>query len=50
VGKFPRGFVKSYATLLFDTTVEAMALTAKEINSKCKETSESGLAMSLVLC
>ena len=28
----------------FDTTVNAMALTAKEMNSKYKETSEGGLA------
>ena len=34
----------------FDTTVEAMALTAKEMNGKYKETSEGGLAVSLVLC
>jgi L-serine dehydratase len=34
----------------FDTTVEAMALTAKEMNSKYKETSEGGLAVSVVLC
>ena len=34
----------------FDTTVAAMALTAKEMNSKYKETSEGGLAVSLVLC
>ncbi len=34
----------------FDTTVDAMALTAKEMNSKYKETSEGGLAVSLVLC
>jgi L-serine dehydratase len=33
-----------------DTTVDAMALTAKEMNSKYKETSEGGLAVSLVLC
>jgi L-serine dehydratase len=33
----------------FDTTVLAMALTAKEMNSKYKETSEGGLA-SFVLC
>jgi len=33
-----------------DTTIEAMALTAKEMNSKYKETSEGGLAASLVLC
>ncbi len=34
----------------FDSTVNAMALTAKEMNSKYKETSEGGLAVSLVLC
>jgi L-serine dehydratase len=34
----------------FDATVEAMALTAKEMNSKYKETSEGGLAVSVVLC
>ena len=34
----------------FDTTVEAMALTAKEMNGKYKETSEGGLAVSLALC
>ncbi len=34
----------------FDTTVNAMALTAKEMNSKYKETSEGGLAVSVVLC
>lgn len=34
----------------FDTTVEAMALTAREMNSKYKETSEGGLAVSLALC
>jgi L-serine dehydratase len=34
----------------FDSTVEAMALTAKEMNSKYKETSEGGLAVSVVLC
>jgi L-serine dehydratase len=33
-----------------DTTVTAMALTAKEMNSKYKETSEGGLAVSVVLC
>ena len=32
----------------FDTTVTAMALTAKEMNSKYKETSEGGLAVSVV--
>lgn len=34
----------------FDTTVTAMALTAKEMNSKYKETSEGGLAVAVVLC
>lgn len=34
----------------FDSTVAAMALTAKDMNSKYKETSEGGLAISLVLC
>ena len=34
----------------FDTTVDAMALTAKEMNGKYKETSEGGLAVSVVLC
>jgi L-serine dehydratase len=34
----------------FDTTVKAMALTAKETNSKYMETSEGGLAVSVVLC
>ncbi len=34
----------------FDSTVSAMALTAKEMNSKYKETSEGGLAVSVTLC
>jgi len=34
----------------FDTTMTAMALTAKEMNSKYKETSEGGLAVSVTLC
>ena len=34
----------------FDSTVAAMAITAKEMNSKYKETSEGGLAVSVVLC
>jgi L-serine dehydratase len=33
-----------------DSTITAMALTAKEMNSKYKETSEGGLAVSLTLC
>ena len=34
----------------FDATVTAMAMTARDMNSKYKETSEAGLAVSLVLC
>jgi L-serine dehydratase len=34
----------------FDTTVAAMALTAREMNTKYKETSEGGLAVAVVLC
>jgi L-serine dehydratase len=34
----------------FDSTVAALALTAKEMNSKYKETSEGGLAVSVTLC
>jgi L-serine dehydratase len=34
----------------FDTTVTAMALTAREMNSKYKETSLGGLAVSVTLC
>jgi L-serine dehydratase len=33
-----------------DSTVQALAITAKEMNSKYKETSEGGLAVSVVLC
>jgi len=33
-----------------DSTISALALTAKEMNSKYKETSEGGLAVSLTLC
>jgi L-serine deaminase len=33
-----------------DTAIAAMALTAKEMNSKSQETSEGGLAVSLALC
>lgn len=33
-----------------DTTIDAMALTAREMNTKYKETSEGGLAVSVVLC
>lgn len=34
----------------FDTTVNAMAMTARDMNAKYKETSEGGLAVALVLC
>jgi L-serine dehydratase len=34
----------------FDTTVDAMALTAREMNTKYKETSYGGLAVSVVGC
>jgi L-serine dehydratase len=34
----------------FDATVTAMAQTAKDMNSKYKETSEAGLAVSVTLC
>ncbi len=34
----------------FDECVQALAQTAKEMNSKYKETSEAGLALSVVLC
>ncbi len=33
-----------------DTTIAATDLTAREMNAKYKETSEGGLAVSLVLC
>jgi L-serine dehydratase len=42
--------IPAHRRLDFDTTVDAMALTAKEMNSKYKETSEGGLAVSVVLC
>jgi L-serine dehydratase len=42
--------IPAHRRLDFDTTVNAMALTAKEMNSKYKETSEGGLAVSVVLC
>ena len=34
----------------FDSTVTAMAMTAKDMNPKYKETSEGGLALSVTLC
>ena len=42
--------IPSHRRVDFDTTVSAMALTAKQMNSKYKETSEGGLAVSVVLC
>jgi L-serine dehydratase len=33
----------------FDTTVEALARTAKEMNGKYKETSEGGLAITVAI-
>jgi hypothetical protein len=46
-----RGFMMRSALVGdFDTTVDAMTLTAKEMNSKFTETSEGGLAVSVVLC
>ena len=36
-------------TASFDTTVDATALTAGEMNAKYEETSEGGLAVSVVL-
>jgi len=45
-----RNEIPSNRRVDFDTTVNAMALTAKEMNSKYKETSEGGLAVALVLC
>jgi L-serine dehydratase len=45
-----RNEIPANRRLDLDTTVAAMALTAKEMNSKYKETSEGGLAVSVVLC
>jgi L-serine dehydratase len=42
--------VPAHRRVDFDTTVAAMALTAKEMNAKYKETSEGGLAVSVTLC
>ena len=33
-----------------DATITAMAQTAKDMNSKYKETSQAGLALSVTLC
>jgi L-serine dehydratase len=45
-----RNEVPANRRLDLDTTIAAMALTAKEMNSKYKETSEGGLAVSVTLC
>ena len=44
-GNARQGAVDRARRVDFDTTVDAMALTAKEMNSKYKETSEGGLAV-----
>jgi L-serine dehydratase len=45
-----RNEIPANRRLDLDTTIDAMALTAKEMNSKYKETSEGGLAVSVTLC
>ena len=42
--------IESRHRIDFDATVTAMAQTAKDMNSKYKETSEAGLAVSVTLC
>src|SRR5437868_1309537 len=42
--------IESRHRIDLDATITAMAQTAKEMNSKYKETSEAGLALSVVLC
>jgi L-serine dehydratase len=42
--------IASRHRISFDETVMALAQTAKEMNSKYKETSEAGLAVSVTLC
>ena len=42
--------IPAHRRVEFDTTVAALALTAKEMNAKYKETSEGGLAVSVTLC
>jgi L-serine dehydratase len=42
--------IASRHRISFDETVIALAQTAKDMNSKYKETSEAGLALSVVLC
>jgi hypothetical protein len=48
-GDGPSG-VDRRAFMMRSALVGAMALTAKEMNAKYKETPEGGLAVSLVLC
>ena len=42
--------VASSHRVTLDETIQALAQTAKDMNSKYKETSEAGLALSVVLC
>jgi L-serine dehydratase len=42
--------IESRHRINLDETITAMAQTAKDMNSKYKETSEAGLALSVVLC
>src|ERR1041384_738557 len=42
--------IESRHRVNFDETVAALAQTAKDMNSKYKETSEAGLAQSVTLC
>ena len=49
-GKIASNEIASRHRVDFDATVQALAQTAKDMNSKYKETSEAGLALSVVLC
>jgi len=42
--------IESRHRVNLDETINAMAMTAKDMNSKYKETSEAGLALSVTLC
>jgi L-serine dehydratase len=42
--------IESRHRINLDETITAMAMTAKDMNSKYKETSEAGLALSVTLC
>ena len=48
--KVGRNEIETRHRVNFDECVQALAQTAKEMNSKYKETSEAGLALSVVLC